>query len=93
MSNAKIVGETLAGAVIVIVGIVWWYNTTNYNEAFEKRFVSACTASAGGFESKCACVYANLKREYTFDQAKNFDANPNSAETRSAMQGLINECI
>jgi len=77
--------------IVVIIGIGVWYNNTHYNSTFQNNFLSGCESN-GGSSSKCSCAYTALQANYTYSQAKYFNANPSAANTQSAMNWIASQC-
>ncbi len=67
------------------------YKDTGYTKEFENNFLTSCQAQ-GSSSPDCRCIYRLLKQKYTYDQAKKFDADPQSIETKLALDKIIGEC-
>jgi hypothetical protein len=84
-----VVGFVVASAIIG--GIASWWNNNHYNSTFESNFLASCENN-GGSPSACSCSYNVLQQQYSYSQAKYFDANPNAPDSQSALSAISSQC-
>jgi len=77
--------------IVGIIGVGIWYNNTHYNSTFQNNFLSSCENN-GGSASRCSCMYTTLKTNYTYSQAKYFNANLSASDTQSAINWIASQC-
>jgi len=90
-SKTKSIIITIVVMIGLFIGIGVWYNNTHYNSTFQNNFLSGCESN-GGSSSKCSCMYTTLQANYTYSQAKYFNANLSAADTQSAMNWITGQC-
>jgi len=81
----------VALAVAVDVKLENLDKNNGYTKEFENNFIASCK-SQGSSSSDCECIYKLLKENYSFDQTKKFDADPQSIQTKLALDKIIGKC-
>lgn len=88
--RTRIITGTAIGIVFVAVS-GYIHNKTSYNSTYESNFLASCQQQ-GASTSSCACAYDQLKQQYSYSQAKYFDANPNAPDTQDAYKNIASQC-
>ena len=90
-NNSKNIIVTIVVMIGIFIGIGVWYNNNHYSTAFENNFMTSCEAQ-GPAASYCSCAYGQLKQQYSYSQAKYFNANPSASDTQAAINSIASQC-
>ena len=87
-------GTIVASIIImlaIIVGLIIWYNKTHYNPTFQNNFMTNCENN-GESSSGCSCAYNVLENNYTYQEAKDMNANLNSSLVQQWLGLVKSQC-
>ncbi len=82
---------TIVLAIAVDIKVEDAYKNNGYTKEFENNFISGCK-SQGSSSSDCECMYKLLKQNYTYEQTKKFDADPQSIQTKIVLDKIVGGC-
>ncbi len=68
-----------------------YYKDNSYTKEFDNNFITGCISQGSSYPD-CECILKALKQNYTFNQIKEFDKNPDSFDTKLVLDKIVGEC-
>lgn len=81
----------VVGIVVAVIFGIWYNHNNNYNTAFNNNFMNSCEAQ-GPTASYCSCALNQLEADYSYDQAKAYNASPYSSEGQIITSTISDDC-
>ncbi len=74
-AGAKIIGYIIGFIVVsgIIAAATNWWNNNHYNSTYDNNFLTSCENN-GGAAATCGCALNAIHQQFSYQQAKQFDA-------------------